>query len=202
MKYVAHRTYGNYIFRLLASPRFQMPFLPSWHTAAAEIGGPHHAGDRVMPLLREYRGPAALGDRLRAADAVTAGLMSDVIGEVCRRFPSMGQNQKTARIERLIEAEAWSDAALALIDLELPQWQVRRIAYDEGEWHCALSRQRELPDWLDQSIEAHHEGLPLAILSAFVDARRVTAPRSRTSVPTAPPGAEMPCMPFCCDNFA
>jgi len=41
---------------------------------------------------------------------------------------------------------------LALIDLELPPWQVRRIAYDEGEWHCALSRQRELPDWLDQSI--------------------------------------------------
>jgi hypothetical protein len=155
-----------------------------------------------MPLLREYRGPAALGDRLRAAHTVTADLMSDVIGEVCRRFPSMGRNQKTARIERLIEAEAWSDAALALIDLELPLWQVRRIAYDEGEWHCALSRQRELPDWLDQSIEAHHEDFPLAILSAFVDARRVTAPRSRTSVPTAPRDAEMPCMPFCCDNFA
>jgi hypothetical protein len=25
------------------------------------------------------------------------------------------------------------DAALALIDLELPMWQVRRLAYDEGE---------------------------------------------------------------------
>jgi hypothetical protein len=158
-----------------------------------------------MPLLREfreYRDPVDLGDRLHAAPAVTAGLMSDVIGEVCRRFPSMGQNQRTARIERLIEAEAWSDAALELIDLELPQWRVRRIAYDEGEWHCALSRQRELPEWLDQSIEAHHEDLPLAILSAFVDARRATAPLGRTSVPTAPRDAAMPCMPFCCDNFA
>ena len=28
------------------------------------------------------------------------------------------------------------------------QWQVRRIVYDAGEWHCALSRQRELPDWV------------------------------------------------------
>jgi len=155
-----------------------------------------------MTLLGETRGPAALGERLHAAQTVTARLMSEIIGAVCRRDPSMGRNQKTARIERLIEAEAWSDAALALIDLELPQWQVRRIAYDEGEWHCALSRQRELPDWLDQSIEARHGDLPLAILSAFVDARVATAPRSRTSVPTVPRDAGMPCMPFCCDNFA
>ena len=66
----------------------------------------------------------------------------------------------------------------------MPQWQVRRIAYDEGEWHCALSRQRELPDWLDQSVEAHHADLALAILSAFVEAQRISAPSSRTSVPT------------------
>jgi hypothetical protein len=156
-----------------------------------------------MPLLTDFRGRAALGDRLHAAQAMTAGLMSDVIAEVCRRFPSMGQKQKTARIERLIEAEAWSDAALALIDLELPQWQVRRIAYDEGEWHCALSRQRELPDWLDQAIEARHEDLPLAVLSAFIDAARSAgASRSSTSVPAAPRDTGMPCMPFCCDNFA
>ncbi len=155
-----------------------------------------------MTLLREHRGPAALGERLHAARTVTAGLMSEIIVEVCRRRSSMGRNQKTARIERLIEAEAWSDAALALIDLELPQWQVRRIAYDEGEWHCALSRQRELPEWLDQSIEAHHEDLPLAILSAFVDACGATAPRSSTSVPTVPRDAETPYTPLCCDNFA
>ena len=46
--------------------------------------------------------------------------------------------------------------------------------------------QRELPDWLDQSIEARHADLPLAILSAFVDAQRVSAPSRRTSVPTVP----------------
>ena len=112
--------------------------------------------------------------------------MSELIGDACRRFPSMGQTEKTARIERLIHSGAWTDAALALIDLELPQWQVRRIAYDEGEWHCALSRERELPDWLDQSIEARHADLALAILSAFVEARRISAPSSRTSVPTVP----------------
>src|ERR1700680_4475242 len=138
-----------------------------------------------MPLLSEHRDSIELSDRLRDAHAVTAELISEVIGESCRRFPSVGQTEKTARIERLIQTGAWTDAALALIDLELPQWQVRRIAYDEGEWYCALSRERELPDWLDQSIEAHHEDLPLAILCAFVEARRIAAPSSRTSVPTA-----------------
>src|SRR5665647_1026494 len=90
-----------------------------------------------MPLLREHRDPL-LSDRLRDVHAVTPGLMSEIIGTACRRFPSMGQTEKTARIERLIGSEAWTDAALALIDLELPLWQVRRIAYDEGEWYCCL----------------------------------------------------------------
>ena len=99
-------------------------------------------------------------------------------------------------------AEAWMDAALALIDLELPLWQARRIAYDEGEWHCALSRQRELPEWLDQSIEVHHADLPLAILSAFVEAMRSSAPRSRTSVPTVPHEVNALYQPLCCDNFS
>ena len=125
-----------------------------------------------------------LDDRLRDAHAVTADLMSEIIGQACRRFPSMGQTEKTARIERLIASEAWTDAALALIDLELPLWQVRRIVYDEGEWYCALSRERELPDWLDRSIEGRHTDLALAILSAFVEAEHITAPATRPSVPT------------------
>jgi len=42
---------------------------------------------------------------------------------------------------------------------------------------------RELPDWLDQSIEARHADLSLAILSAFIEAQRASAPSTRTSVP-------------------
>ena len=155
-----------------------------------------------MPLLREHHEPGQLSERLRAAPAVTARLMSEVVVEACRRFPSMGQSEKTARIERLLQSEAWTDAALALIDLELPLWQVRRIAYDEGEWYCALSRERELPDWLDRSIEARHADLPLAVLSAFVEAERLAAPASRPSVPTVSRDANPLYEPVCCDNFA
>jgi hypothetical protein len=143
-----------------------------------------------------------LNDRLRDAYTVTAELVSAVIEAACRRFPSDGQSQRTARIERLIAAEAWTEAAFGLIELELLQWQVRRIAYDEGEWHCALSRERELPEWLDQSIEAHHPDLPLAILSAFVYAQRVSAPSTRTSVPVVQRDASAFYEPLCSNNFA
>jgi hypothetical protein len=124
-----------------------------------------------------------LNARLRDAGSVDAALVNEVIGTACRRYPSLGQSDKTTRLAQLIRCGAWTDAALALIDLELPFWQVRRLAYDDGEWYCALSRERELPDWLDQSIEARHADLSLAILSAFVEARRVGNPESRTSVP-------------------
>ena len=155
-----------------------------------------------MPLLSEHQNLRELTGRLRDAHAVTGDLMSQVIGEMCRRFSFVGQGEKTTRIERLILSGAWTDATLALIDLELPQWQVRRIAYDGGEWYCALSRERELPEWLDQSIEARNADLALAILTAFVEAQRVTMPRNRTSVPTVQLDANLLCIPFCCDNFA
>ena len=154
-----------------------------------------------MTLLSKHRDPAELDDRLRDAHAVTSELMAEIIGETCRRFPSVGQSKKSERIERLIQTGAWTDAALALIDLELPLWQVRRIAYDEGEWYCALSRERELPDWLDRSVEAHHADLALAMLSAFVDAQRIASPASITSVPAVPRDANPLYEPVCCDNF-
>lgn len=154
-----------------------------------------------MSLLLEQQAPANLGDRLRDAGCVTTEFLSDIIRVACRRFPSAVQNFRSTRIERLIESQVWTDAALALIDLELPQWQVRRLAYDDGEWYCALSRQRELPDWLDQSIEARHADLALAILSAFVEAQRVSSTSSRTSVPVVPQHASPVYEPVCSDNF-
>src|SRR3954451_304648 len=119
-----------------------------------------------MSILSKQTFPASLDDRLRDAYGVTAEFLPDIVGETCRRFPSNGGNAKAARVERLIQSQAWTDAALALIDLELPQWQVRRPAYDDGKWSCTLSPERELPDCLDQPIETRHADLALAILRA------------------------------------
>jgi hypothetical protein len=125
----------------------------------------------------------------------------DIIRATSRRLPSAKQNARAARVEHLIQSQAWTDAALALIDLELPQWQVRRLAYDDGEWYCALSRQRELPDWLDQSIETRHADLALAILSAFVEAQRISShadPDQRSGRAAA---RKFLYEPVCSDNF-
>lgn len=136
-----------------------------------------------MLHVRKFGDLGELNARLREATAVDAALVNEVTGAACQRYPSLGQTAKTTRLAQLIESGAWTDAAFALLDLELPLWQVRRLAYDDGEWYCALSRERALPDWLDQAIETRHADLALAILSAFVEARRVSAPDSRTSVP-------------------
>src|SRR5438128_5330824 len=154
-----------------------------------------------MSLFSDLETRTELSDQLRDAYVVTTYFLSDLIKQTCGRFPSNSQNSKTARIERLIQSQAWTDAVLALIDLELPQWQIRRIAYDEGEWYCALSRQRELPEWLDQSVEARHADLALALLSAFVEAQRTNAPLSRPSVPAMRPDTNPPYGPVCSDNF-
>lgn len=140
--------------------------------------------------------------QLRDASMGTAEMMSELLDKALERFPFLRRTAKTARIERMIRSQAWTDAALALIDLELPQWQLRRIAYDGGEWHCALSHHRELPEWLDQSVDAHHAELPLAILTALADARLISAPSNRSSVPLAPREANPLYEPVLTDNFA
>ena len=78
---------------------------------------------------------------------------------------------------------------------------MRRLAYDDGEWYCALSRERELPDWLGQSVESRHADLALALLSAFVEVQRLSADAPRTSVPRAPQGTGTLYEPLLSDNF-
>ncbi|WP_157449951.1 hypothetical protein [Bradyrhizobium sp. ARR65] len=152
----------------------------------------------AMRLASENCASLALSEKLRAADDVTPGLMKEILDVICRRAPFQGRSVKVLRLKHLAEAHAWTDAALALIDLELPLWQLRRIA---GQWHCALSRQRELPDWLNQSIEARHPDLALAILSALIEAATATA-SSGTSVRIASGKLSSDSIPLCCDNFA
>lgn len=151
-----------------------------------------------MPALTQHFDPLAL---LRDAHGVTQTLIRSVVATACRRFPSLGESERTARVMRLIEAEAWTDAALALLELELPQWQVRRIAYDEGEWHCALSRQREMPDWLDDAVEARHADLAVALLSAFIEAQALRGPVTRPSVPTVRQAWDPLYEAMACDNL-
>ncbi|WP_244425557.1 hypothetical protein [Bradyrhizobium sp. STM 3843] len=128
--------------------------------------------------------------------------MAEILGSSRRESAVLERGYRRARIEELMGSGARIDAALELIALEFPQWQLRRLAYDAGEWHCALSRMRELPDWLDRSVEAHHADLALAILDACMETRKYSESRSAPSVPHVPPVEAGTTTPFCCDNFA
>jgi hypothetical protein len=136
---------------------------------------------------------------LRGAEAITPELMSDVT-QACARFASVSRTAQ-ASVTRLIESGAWTDAALALVELELPQWKLRRIVYEDGEWHCCLSRQPRLPLGLDDVEEASHEILPLALLLSLLQARRAGAERS-TGLTAVPQVGSVSGYAVCCDNFA
>jgi hypothetical protein len=137
---------------------------------------------------------------LHRAEAVTPALIAGTLAlaETWRAAPrSRGQAD---RIRHLIRAEAGVDAALALLEFGLPQWKLRCVTYEDGEWFCSLGKQWPLPTWLDDVVTVCHPVLPLAILTAFVEACAVT-PWSTETARTVPSvqSAARPAM--CCDNF-
>ena len=156
---------------------------------------------KVTDEERDEKRLDALQEQLRQALVVNADLMSDGVAVLA----TPGAAAKAERIHRLIQTEAWTEAALALVELVLPQWKPRRLVYEDGAWLCTLSRQWRLPDWLDDTVEAGHELLPLAILSASIGARRCGRAlplRATGSVPQCPIDSRQPVEAMCCDNFA
>ena len=144
-----------------------------------------------------------LNERLRRAQAVTPDLVSDVIAQACPRGGEPRHARDAARIDAMVEAGAWSDAVLALVKLEIPQWQLRRLLYEDGEWHCTLSRAPNLPFGVDDTVDAVHDDLPLAILLAFVGVQRDRLASRKTEAQTTPRlmvGTNNTAV--CCDNFA
>jgi hypothetical protein len=145
---------------------------------------------------------AALAGQVSAAGEATSQLFSEVVVATARRLWAPGEAAKATQLHDLIEAGALTQAALSLIDLELPLWRLRRIAYDDGEWHCAMSRQRELPEWLDQAVEARHASLTLAILSAYIEAAGQIELSREPSRPSVPQTRATHYEPLYCENFA
>ena len=109
-----------------------------------------------------------LEERLHRENALTPDLVNEVIGAAC---PRLLDANGLEGIDRLTQTGAYVDATLTLIELELPQWKLRRLEYDDGNWYCVLSKQPWLPLGFDEKVEAIHQILPLAILIALVQAR-------------------------------
>jgi hypothetical protein len=141
-----------------------------------------------------------LDDELRSARELHRGLFYKVIAEACVRIPLLNKLGRAGQVDRLAEAGAWTDAALALVALELPGWKVRRLVFENDEWLCSLSRQPNVPISLDDTADAAHEALPLAIMLAFVEARRRTSVPFQF-IPAIPQAGQAPGLALCCDNF-
>jgi len=140
-----------------------------------------------------------LDEKVRVAPKATAELVSQIIVGACRRIPHL--RGKATEIDQLIKLGAWCDAASALIELELPGWKLRRLIREDGEWFCSLSQRPELPVTLDDTADGTHEVMPLAILLAFLEARRrmSLAAQPVAAVPIVDPA---PAALIYCDNFA
>ena len=180
----------NFLYRSLDAPLDSLWVLdPSlWHRLP-------QVGENVM--LRELTRLELLADRLRLSSGADPEIFCDVMA-ACERTNTLRRAGKTKIVDQFLADRAWTDAALALVALEVPAWSVRRMVYEDGEWLCSLSRQPSLPIEIDDTVDAQHPVLSLAILRALLDARQRLAPAKLE--PTARRDSEL--LAHCCDNFA
>ena len=156
----------------------------------------------MLTIQKHECGFAGLADHLVNAAVPTPGLIHQIIAEACTRLPILKQSGKTTDIDQLIEAGAWCDVAFALVSIELPAWHVRRLVREDGEWFCSLTRQPNLPVDIDDTADASHQALPLAILGAFLEARRRNSLIREASAPIVPQVRPASGSAICCDNFS
>ena len=142
-----------------------------------------------------------LDEEIQGAPALSPSLFAKVAACACTRASVLRKSGKATRIDRLLDASAWADLALTLIELELPAWKLRRLTCENGEWLCSLSRRPNLPAAIDDGVDAVHEVLPLALLRAFVEVQRRTAVTCEAA-PSVPQMRPMEAHMICCDNFA
>jgi hypothetical protein len=111
---------------------------------------------------------AQLKRRIDAATEVTPALMRDAIEAACGKLINDRSGTASA-IWRLVRADAHVDAGLALIRTALPDWSVRRICHDDGQWWCAMNTSQPVY-WDADEVDEAHPVMALAILKAFVAA--------------------------------
>jgi hypothetical protein len=130
--------------------------------------------------------PARLGPAIQSATRCRADLLQEVLARGCPRARSMVGAGHGFRLAETSAAGAWFEAALELLRLERPGWQLRRLVQADGQWHCALGRQPLLPLELDDLAEASHPDMALAVLAAVVEALAMPATEPARPAAAAP----------------
>ena len=173
---------------------------------------PSSGRGRIWRPLSRARSLSEFGDQERErrdqvihalgmASRLTPALFSKVLTDVCTRFPAPARVGHVERLAQLVVAEAWTEAALFLIELELPLWQLRRLVCDGGEWMCSLSRHPGVPIEIDDGADGRHRTRPIAILLSFVEATNLISATEPARVSSVAQVRPTTVYPFCCDNF-
>jgi hypothetical protein len=93
--------------------------------------------------------------RLRGASAISRTRIPRGDCARLRSIPCTCSEHASQNI-RLIEAGAFV-VTFALQELEIPQWKLRRIVYDDPQWHCSSSKHSALP--MELRVFARCKGL-------------------------------------------
>ena len=156
--------------------------------------------------MHRHRSAAELRHALDGAPQASADLVSAALDLMAARCALPDRAGRTQRIRTLIDAQAWTDAVLAIVDLDRSRG-VRRIDCDGGEWLCRVGSRWAVPDWLDDSVQFTHPALPLAILGALMESLALgrggaVAAATPTAVPPSRSrrGDSIPAV--ACDNYA
>ena len=128
--------------------------------------------DCVMSdIISSERQLETLIEDVRKAPALNRDLFLKIIEEGGSRLWNLNGRSR-APLSRLVEQGAWIDASLTLLECDSPQWKLRRLLREDGEWFCSLSKCPSVPLELNDTADAHQEDAALAILSAFLEAER------------------------------
>lgn len=149
--------------------------------------------------LRDPSQLAMLKERLISQSVMSAEILR-LLGATADARQGMAPTMRR-HFDALVEAGAATDAALALIDGALPGWKLRRLVYDDGEWHCALSQRRELPDWLDEAAEGCHASRSIALMLAVVEALGQASALRRGAGGAVPRAMPVHDGLICCENY-
>jgi hypothetical protein len=104
--------------------------------------------------------------------AAASARIVEAISRGCTAFPLLGSTAKADRVRRQIDAGAWADAAVLLVALELSDWHIRRIEWDDGEWFSSITWNPGVPSGFDDAVDGRHSLLSLAIIDALMETKR------------------------------
>jgi hypothetical protein len=141
---------------------------------------------------------ARLSARIAHSDRATPELIRHVIVRLGFRRPWLDASMTPIR--RLVDAGAWTEAAMALAG-KLPGWRLSHLNNEDGEWCCTLVSRWQLPRWMAESVEGRHAVLPLAILGAILAALEQPGRKPSKADDAAFLTQEIE-TPVCCENYA